>query len=165
MSASKKAMEFYMTTLAHIVVRVPLKTRIEGRVFHTIDAHNAIVDRLGYAFVAKFGAAGTEGRAKKLRDQIVSGQRTNLIAVGKRDGSFIGYQAKLYGVVIGKPTQEKLSASPPYYSDMESEGRLWFQITERFAPTSLQRFKLVTNGRPLLDVLSECRTSSMLVSE
>jgi len=64
---------------------------------------------------------------------------------------------------MGKPTQEILSAAPEYYKHLDESPQLWFLVESSFKQVDLAKFRLTTNQRPLIDVISECRTPSMLV--
>lgn len=151
--------------IAHIALRVPLVTSVGGHKFSTVEIHSRIVEARGRVALAKFGQAGTDARVGQLQAQIERGVRTLLILITKREKEFIGYQSELRSVHRGKPTLEILSAAPEYYSQLDLDPQLWFLLENSFKQTDLAKFRLTTTQRPLIDVISECRTSSMLVEE
>ncbi len=147
----------------HLLLRVPLMTRVEGRAFNTIEAHNQVVEKIGRVSLAKFGSPGTLARSEELKAQIYEGIETLLILAAKRDDRFLGYQSRLTAVHYGKPDKTILGISPPYYAKLGSPADLWFTVISPFVTAALKDFRLATNRRPVLEVMSECRTSSMLV--
>ena len=146
----------------HIVLRVPLITRVDGRSFETIEAHNDVVKATGRLALAKFGNPGTASRVDKLKAQIEEGIETLLILVGKRGDTFLGYQAPLSKIQYGQPGV-LAALAPAYYAKTGETSRLWFVVNSPFVRSELASLRLVTNHRPLLAVMSECRTATMLV--
>jgi hypothetical protein len=149
--------------LAHIAIRVPLVTRIYGQGYNTIQEHNAVVSKLGRVAFAKFGQAGTASRAERLRQQILRGQKTFLIAVVKREDSFFAFEARLGEVHFGPPTAQLSEWSPPYYKKIQEIPSLWFVLNGPLKAIDINLYFLLSNSRPLLDVVRESRTASMLV--
>jgi hypothetical protein len=144
----------------HLVVRIPLVSRVHGRAINTIEAHNDVVQSMGVVAVAKFGKPGTVNLVERLKEQI---GRTHLVLVAKRDGRFLGFESPLASVHRGNPTPEIISAAPTYYAKIGEIAGLWFTVCSAFIDCDLAAFRLSSNQRPLLDVLRECRTSSMVV--
>jgi hypothetical protein len=144
----------------HLVVRIPLVSKVKGRMINTIKAHNDVVDRLGLVTVAKFGKPGTAKLVERLNEKI---GRACLILVAKENGRFLGFQSRLSSMHRGSPTPEMISASPAYYGDIGETAGLWFTARDPFTECDLASLRLSSNQRPLLDVLRECRTSSMLI--
>jgi len=149
--------------LVHLVLRISMMAQIGRRRFNVVDAHNEMVEKQGSVTIAKWGQSGTLARADRLQKQVKNGSETLLILVAKRGGQFHGFQAPLSGVHIGKPTAQIKAISPPYYEQLGEASSLWCTVSRSFVPADLQNLHLASNGRPLLDVLGECRTSSMLV--
>jgi hypothetical protein len=83
------------TQSIHLVVRIPLVSRVRGRAIDTIEAHNEVANKLGTVTVAKFGKPGTVKLVEKLKERI---GRTYLILVAKRDDRFLGFQSLLSSV-------------------------------------------------------------------
>jgi hypothetical protein len=144
----------------HLVVRIPLVSRVQGSSINTVEAHNEVAKKLGTVTVAKFGKPGALDLVEKLTQQM---GRTSLILVAKRDSHFLGFQSRLSSVVRGKPTAKMMSTAPTYYANIREVAGLWFTVTGPFTDCDLAVFRLSSNQRPLLDVLRECRTPSMLV--
>ena len=151
--------------IVHFALRVPLGTRVEGRTINLIEAHNEVVSKLGQVALAKFGSPGTAKRAKTLQQQIDDGINTLLVLVAKRGDRFLGYQSRLSSIIWGKPTATIKNATPSYYRYLDQTPELWFMVDTPFVQSDLTKFRLVSNHRPLLDVLGECRTSSMLIEQ
>lgn len=146
----------------HFVLRIPLMTRVNGRSFSTIEAHNDVAKKNGRLAIAKFGNPGTTSRVTRLDGQIKQGIETRLILIVKQDDRFFGYESRLIAVHHGKPG-DLASFAPPYYAETGETPLLWFAVNSPFARCDLAQYRLVTNRRPLLHVISECRTATMLV--
>lgn len=149
----------------HLVVRVPRISRVNRISVDTVKAHNETLARLGRVAIAKFGSPGTRARCDRLKAQIDGGLETLLILVTKQGGQFLGYRSRLTSVHLGKADEAILSSAPTYYDDLSNDAKLWFTVTVAFEPVSLEEFSLTSNGRPLLEVMRECRTASLLVEQ
>jgi hypothetical protein len=153
----------------HFLLRVPRLTRIEGYAaftIDTIDAHSKTIQELGQATIAKFGKPPPAPTVERLKKQIKEGKRTYLILVVKSARtrrSHLGYQTEIASIHLGAPTTEIKKSAPTYYRELSYVAGLWFTVYGPLAPSDLSRFRLVTNKKPVLDVLSKCRTPSMLV--
>jgi hypothetical protein len=104
-------------------------------------------------------------RAERLNDQIRSGRETLLLLVTKAGALFRGFQAPILSVHLGQPSTEILRIAPPYYANFHENPRLWFVVGSPFLESQLTKFRLLSNDRPLLDVVRETRTSSMLIHQ
>jgi hypothetical protein len=149
----------------HIVLRMAPFTRVHGRKVNVVDAHNEIIKKIGRVAFAKFGSSGTDERVSKLNAQIEEGIKTFLIIIGKQESDFVGFQGQLSSVYRGKLTAQIDQITPTYYGELDMTAGLWFILCTPLTRCNPKKFFLVTNERPLLDVVSECRTSSMLVTE
>jgi hypothetical protein len=149
----------------HLVVRVPRVTRVNGISVDTVKAHNDSLAARGSVSVAKFGNPGTSVRRDQLLTQIDNGLEAHLILVTKTGGKFCGYKSRMRAVHYGKAGNNILAGAPPYYRDLEEQAKLWFTVTDPFEPTNLDQFSLASNMRPLLEVMRECRTASLLVEQ
>jgi hypothetical protein len=152
----------------HFLLRVPRLTRIEGYAaltINTIDAHSKTIQELGRAAIAKFGKPPAASTVELLKKQIKEEKRTYLILVVKSvtRKTYLGYQTEIVSICLGAPTDEIKNSAPTYYRELGYAARLWFTVHTPLAPSDLSRFRLVTNKKPVLDVLSKCRTPSMLV--
>jgi hypothetical protein len=146
----------------HFVLRVPLMTRVGGRSFSTIEAHNDVAKASGRVALAKFGNPGTASRVEKLSAQIEEGIETFLILVVKRGDKFLSYRAPMSLIHHGAPGA-LAALAPPYYSKIDETPRLWFVLGSPFTRSELANLRLATNKRPVVSVMSECRTATMLV--
>jgi hypothetical protein len=147
----------------HLAVRVPLMTRVGIQSISTVLSHNEIIDRFGRFALAKFGQPGTSARAQALQRQIEQGQTTLLVLIIKRSNRFIGYQCRLVSVHRGPPTSEIKSIAPTYYRELGIEAALWLIADSPLVTCDLKKFCLSTSQRPLIEVIRECRTASMLI--
>jgi hypothetical protein len=153
----------------HFLLRVPRLTRIEGYAalaINTIDAHSKTIQKLGRAAIAKFGRPPPASTVELLKKQIKEGKRTYLILVVRSAGTrktHLGYQTEIASIRLGAPTDEIKNSAPTYYRKLGYAAGLWFTVYGPLAPSDLNRFRLVTNKKPVLDVLTKCRTPSMLV--
>jgi hypothetical protein len=153
------------TAGAHFVLRIPLVTKAHGRSFNTVEAHNQAIQLSGRVAMAKFGDPGTRTRYEKIKNQIDDNVETLLILVSKQGDRFFGFQSRLSSIHYGKPNAQIISIAPDYYRAEEWPGRLWFIVSSPFLSCALEGLCLSTNHRPLLDVVRECRTASMLVEK
>jgi hypothetical protein len=149
----------------HFVLRIPLITKINGRSFHTVEAHNQVIQSSGRVAMAKFGNPGTLARYEKIKNQIENDVETLLILISKQGTQFFGHQSRLSSIHYGKPSPQIAGIVPDYYRAEDWLARLWFVVSYPFMSCALEGFCLCTNHRPLLDVVRECRTSSMLVEK
>jgi hypothetical protein len=121
---------------------------------------------MGRVAVGKFGSPGSRARSERLKEQIENQVETLLILVATqgiaKEKRYFGFQSRLSSIHHGNPSAEILSIAPDYYTELP---RLWFTTSTPFVSCSLEAFCLSTNGRPLLDVIRECRTPSMLVEK
>jgi hypothetical protein len=147
----------------HLAIRFPLMAKVGGQQFNIVDAHNEVVTRVGCVAFAKFGKPGTNARIAQLRRQIENGNSTLLILIMKRGANFIGFQSQMSAVHLGRPTSQIAAVRPSYYEKIYENPELWFVVNRPFAKADLKSIRLASNGRPLLDVLRDSRTASMLV--
>lgn len=145
----------------HIVLRFQRYVHYEGRKLDVIQEHNDIFDRDGQVTLAKFGRNPAASKVERLRLQIERGQRTNLFLVCRDKKEFQGFSC----TIATLSTTEATAECPEYYNDVELDPGLWITLDSAIKPASLKGLRLVLNQKPLLDVLAECRTSMMLVSE
>ncbi|WLB48302.1 hypothetical protein QIH93_10080 [Bradyrhizobium ottawaense] len=85
--------------------------------------------------------------------------------VTKQGGQFLGYKSRLTSVHYGKADDILRAGAPAYYDDLGEQAKLWFTVIEPFEPADLGQLSLASNGRPLLEVMRECRTASLLVEK
>ena len=154
-----------VTKNVHFALRIPLTSRVGGRSLDTVESHNEVIRRSGQVALGKFGSAGSHARQKAISEQIGEGVVTQLILVGKSDGRFIGVCAPLSAIMFGPLSAEFSVYAPDYYSRLPTRPSLWFVVRQTFQPCSLRSLQMASSQRPLLAVMKECRTSSMLVTK
>ena len=69
-----------MEKVLHLMLRIPLFTRVGGRKVDIIGAHNEMIDSVGQVAFARFGRPETDKNIEKLRTQIQRGTKTLLVA-------------------------------------------------------------------------------------
>jgi len=156
-----------MTDLA---LRVPKSVRVNRRTYDTVGEHNAIAAARGVVAFAKFGSPLSETVLKELNGAKNS-PFSRLIIVYRRDDEFYGFGARIKSAI--RPTEAEQSPTvlyPSYYDALINEGlvappKSYFVLSTPLDPIDLHRFALNSNGRPLLSVLRECRTSTMLITD
>ena len=152
------------TSKSHLVLRIPLTTTIGRKSFNTVDAHNIVWSTKGELAVAKFGAAIGPQTLDRITQQLANDTDTYLILVAKNVVSrFLGHRARILSVHLANKSSQFERLAPPYYAELGLAPALWILVNEEFAPTDLREFRLTSSGRPLIDVLQECRTATMLV--
>ena len=148
-----------------LVLRIPEYVRIErGLKFSTIGAHSEVAREQGEVMFGKFGAALKGASLQRLEASKGAGS-PRLIVVMKK-GSFVGFSAVLGGITDKLPSPAEQRYVPEFYhllAEMNETPSTWFRLMSPFEPIELSSFSLVTSGRPLLEVISETRTSMMLV--
>jgi hypothetical protein len=150
--------------VAHVVLRLPLTTRVQDGTLNTIEAHNEALAARGRVAIAKFGRPTASAKIAVIKSQLERGTETLLVlAIRLGAGRFLGFGSPISAVHRGPPNAELLSLAPAYYRDLDETANLWFILHARIVPHDLRGFRMRASQRPLLDVLHECRTSSMLV--
>jgi hypothetical protein len=71
----------------------------------------------------------------------------------------------LASVHYGKADQIILATAPAYYSDLGEQAKLWFTVIDPFELIDIEQLSLASTRRPLLEVMRECRTASLLVEK
>lgn len=152
------------TSQFHLVLRAPYSVRIGGKSYKLIEEHNRVVEEHGQALLAKFGVLPGHSRLERLRKQVKVGNETRVFLAFKRGGKFCGFSARIADLFEEEPPSELQRLIPVYYEEIQICGRLWLLLTEPLSPCSLRGLYLFSNGRDLVEVMSECRTSAMLVT-
>ena len=150
-------------TPVHFLLRVPLRTRANGDLIPTVEAHSEILEAKGAVAFGKFGAAIEQSTIDRLTKQIKDGTKTFLILAAKSGPIFLGFEAEVSEIRGGKLGPELSAVTPPYYAKLYDEPAVWFILRGHFSVSDLSSFRLWTKKRPLLDVMSETRTSAMVV--
>lgn len=149
----------------HLALRIPASTRVSGKLVRTVALHNEHSKRFGSVLFAKFGAPIASKTLQILNDQIRERQQTLLIVVSKVGKSFTAHQAPLASVFSQHPSSEHERFVPDYYKKLGQVTSAWFRLDGPFVDCNLERFRLSSTKRTLLDVVTVCRTPAMLVEE
>jgi hypothetical protein len=149
-----------------LVLRVPEYVKVEpGRGVSIIDEHSRVAEEQGQVMFGKFGATLGRARLQSLEASLKTECPPRLIVVIKK-GDYVGFAAILAGVGSDAPAQAEACFVPRFYERLEEHQErpsTWFKLASAFEPVDLSSFFLATSGRPLLDVISETRTTMMLV--
>lgn len=95
--------------------------------------------------------------------ELIAGKLPIFILVTKMNGLFKGHGARLSGFVDSPKDAQSLRLVPEYYRDDKLS--VCALLTTPFKPIQLDGFFLQSNNRPLVEVLSQCRTATMLVHD
>jgi hypothetical protein len=147
----------------HVAVRIPIKSRVGTMMVDVIQAHNEAAEKWGLTTFAKFGRLPSSASLKQLSSQLEEGRECYLVLVAKVDQTFVGFEAPLVSVHVGRPTSTLTTVAPRYYSQLVEEGQLWLSISRGFKDSDLSKWRLRSSKRPLLEVVRECRTSLIFV--
>jgi hypothetical protein len=147
----------------HLALRVPLVTKVNGVTINTVMAHDEVVMSKGIAVFAKFGARIGSHIIETLDSQIHEGRETLLFIVGKKNGEFLGYCARLCAIHQGQLPKNRAGFVPAYYAALDEPANLWFVIDRAFHSCDLEPLRLRSNKRPLLAVINETRTVAMVI--
>jgi hypothetical protein len=144
-------------------MRIPTVARLERQKVDVVKAHSEVLHHLGRVTVAKFGAPPKASSVERIERQLQNKVRTLLVLVTKRDGEFFGLESELDAIHLGRVTQDLKAFAPQYYVELAYSGSLWFLLRTPFKTSRLDAFRLSSNRRPVLKVMSECRTALLLV--
>lgn len=150
-----------MSTL-HFALRVMRDTRINGHRIPTIESHNDAIKQHGRTVVGKIGREIGEVILGRLNRQIERGIETHLVLVTKHEGDFSGHKSRLVAAATTPPASFE-TFQPTYYSRLPERPSTWFTIDTPLTPCALDDYRLFSNLRPLLTVVSESRTVGMLL--
>lgn len=147
----------------HIALRLAPNRSIDGKTFSIVDEHNRVAVEHGKMALAKFGSGLGLATAADLRAGLEGGDRPYLFAVSKREREFEGFCAPivdLFGPVL-PPMHKHLV--PAYYAELDLNAGSWFLLGGPLSRCGLGNLHLASNGRPLVQVLRESRTSLLPV--
>jgi hypothetical protein len=149
----------------HLLLRIPFLARIEGLTFDIVEAHNDVIRSMGKTSFAKFGH-NIRPTVEKIRGHISKGHNPLLVLTIKRGTNYLGYSSPITSIYDGKPRAELIAYAPSYYCKIDptfASISHWITVERPFEKFDLAGLRLASNKRPLLEVLKECRTSTMLV--
>jgi hypothetical protein len=134
--------------------------------FSAIAEHNRVFEQQGKVLLLKAGAPIGQSHLDKMRQQKQAGADAKLyLCVRTRHGSYKGYFAAIDSIINGRVPKSLENLIPLYYDEVGYTGYLWFLLSSPLIETSLGQLKLVSNRKPLLEVLPKCRTSAMVVTD
>ncbi len=146
----------------HVALRVPYPVTVGGETVDVLEEHNRIARSRGSVALGKFGRSPSFARLAPLEEQIEVGTPTSLVAIVRRDRVYKAFAAPLREVRRGGSAPDK-SIVPVYYGTLEEHPSVWFVLGGPLTPTRLEDLRMTQTGRPLSDVLGECRTALMFV--
>ena len=157
---------------SYIVLRKKPTVRTGLNELDVITEHNSVFDKAGSVAVGKFGVSWHQSKCDEFSACIKNGSTIYLLLVSRTAKGFNGFRARIRDIQLAN--NKILPQFPPYYNLLNRQPSLretalatkpsmWFRIAERLKPYPLLNLSLLTNKRPLLDVLNECRTTMMLV--
>jgi hypothetical protein len=116
-----------------------------------------------------FGKVGRKLASEKLglvKKAINTSQRVLMIMIRKTNRGFKAFAAAFYDIHV-EGYKPNLKLVPEYYRDAAPDIAMWLEIGQltNMTTTRLSRFKLMSNERPLIETLSICGTSLMLIKE
>jgi hypothetical protein len=158
---------------AHIILRIKASIKIQGQMLDVVTEHNKVFNESGSVWVGKFGASWHKPKCDDYNNAISHGQKIYLYLVTKNESGFIGYRAKICEVILSDckrtliyPEYYHLLGRQPILLDtaLAAKPSMWFHLSEPLRLHALEKLKLFTNKRPLIDVLKECRSTLMLVT-
>ena len=154
--------------LAHLFLRIPSESRVGGKSEQVIYEHNTVFLAMNKVFFCKFGARPNEKMIERLRDQIASKMTTFVYFSVRVKKDFVGYRAEMGSIEPRAWDPNMRRFAPPYYDAINQEiynGCLWLEIRSEISRCDLMNLRLFSNKRPLLEVLHETRTASMMVEQ
>lgn len=129
-----------------------------------VEQHNMISEVSDSVFLGKAGRSLTPGKIRSIEKTIAEEGSSKLYLIQRLDGCFEFHVADVFG--LSRYAPEVIESIPEYYRNRTAEMSLWFEIG-RLSPCKEQEYRqlrLLSSGRPLHDVLTECRTTLMLVT-
>jgi len=159
----------------HVILRMKPTVIVKGKCLDVIDEHNKLFDKTKLVGVGKYGLPWRRPRCSEFNNAIKNGVPTYLFIVVKASAGYKGFRAPIRVISISGELKELGMLFPEYYNEIRRlpmihdsvptrEPSMWFVIGGRLQPHSLADLTLLSNNRPLLDVLSKpCRSSAMIV--
>jgi hypothetical protein len=130
-----------------------------------VAAHNEVARRHGRVFFGKVGRRIASSRLAVLRQNLSERRRARLMLVQRAGEDFRVFSAPLLGI---SPEGQIPNSQfiPPGCHDFISEVGMWLEIGEikEIGANELHDMVLLSNARPVMDVMVECRTAMMLVT-
>lgn len=129
----------------------------------TVAAHKAVLKRLGFVWLAKFGRTIGASRIAAIDAQARSEVPTYVFLVKKEAGHYLATACKIERCVKELTGAER-KYIPDYYRSTWSVGA-WFKVVEMeaFPPSALNRLIVVSSARPVSEVLSGSMAGAFIV--
>lgn len=151
-------------SLHHVVLRIPANVALGSQRLNVVEAHNDVANRTGGVVVGKWGAV-PKTAIKTVAAELRRGGKPNLFLVTKQEREFRVVKAALHWAGTPDLPKEYDARIPDYYRDLPDKPAAWFVVEGPFRPAGLVGLRLASNGRDLLSVISECRTTAMVVEQ
>lgn len=131
-----------------------------------IEFHNIIQKNNGDVFFGKNGRTFDLKKINFLMEAIKNKSSVYFILVQRKKTEVNAYYAPLFNI-YGRGYIPNINLVPQYYRNSVSDINTWFQIgcLKEMSNKELQKFKLITNERPLIQTILTCRTALMLVKK
>lgn len=129
-----------------------------------IDLHNEIAIRNGQMVFGKLGTPPGRRVIERLQQQLTGHVDTRLMLALKHAGKFVGFSSQIQSMFERKLPNKFRHLQPTYYQVRNLSIQFWLLLSGRFESCDLEDLRLATSSRKLVDVLSESRASTMLVT-
>lgn len=150
----------------HFFLRIPSGIETGGKAERIIEEHNIVFRQKKKVFFCKFGTLPNVKFINQLSSQISRNVNTFVYFSARRGKDFIGFRASLNSISTRRPGNELNSCTPNYYNDSTKnidEQCLWLELGSEIIRCELSNLKLLSNKKPVLEVLFATRTPSMMV--
>jgi hypothetical protein len=148
----------------HLILRTPERAVVAFRKsISIVDEHNKLWTANGEVLLGKFGMPLASRVTMLLRSRLTLVHPPKLFLVMKSKGNFFGYEAEMSRLVDGCPPDSVQHLIPSYYTLLSDTPQSWIGLRTPLKKGDLSQLSLLSSGRNLLNVLSECRTAAMLV--
>jgi hypothetical protein len=149
-------------TTLHLLLRLSRFASVDGRRIDIVDAHNEVIETHQKVALAKHGRSVSKVRIRKLCEQIEKGTPTFLVLAFRKSNAFSAFAAPLSRVITGRV--QDVAEKPSYYKSLvDFEPSCWFILSDRFCEISLEELCMAKDGKNVVEVMGECRTSLMFV--
>ena len=146
----------------HVALRIRPKVTIRWQDIDVFQEHNNIIAQEGSVALAKFAGDKKRPNMTGVLAAIEAGHTPFLYLVFKQNAEYKSVRAPVSQILFARDPHP--FQCPRYYTDLQLTPSLWFILSSPLEPSSLEGLHLLTNGRPLQQVLAECRTVMMMVA-
>lgn len=148
----------------HIVLRNSKATFPGCEQINTIEEHNAISLEKGEVSFGRVGRPPATSKIEQLKERIKQGQASFYLV--SRKGEHVSmWKAPLFDVFENRCPDD--STIPEYYRSYKRQINLWFKIGTITPIEDSEKYELflMSNNRPIVQVVQECRTSFFFVKK